>query len=389
MAGSEAGPNLRNARRRLRLSQSAAAGFIGTTRQSLAAFERGIRQPDLKQLVGLCNLYRLTPDELIGGARSAVRTDETPSFHARRNTAKDVTDLDREELTAFKAYLRQRRRSAQRPHFKRTPLEPVGHVVVKLTKDAEVESVAPVPIFALLARYGVEVRFTALGELAGALLLADDDEHPDGVLINSDQPYDRQRFSAAHELGHLVLGHERPASGRFESYLGRRFDTTEVHADQFASELLVPEKLLREKVRELPPNDGLPESVYRLASMFLVSFQAMSTRLAKLGALDPDDQNLLAKVKPGELGKKLELGKGEVGKKFRVQWLPTIARESLSSDWHRRADPDTVRLLQESAYSYYLGKVPEGEASDSPGGVYEKVGLWVASEYPIVASTRS
>lgn len=378
------GQNLRNARRRLRLSQSAAAGFIGTTRQSLAAFERGTRQPDLKHLVGLCNLYRLTLDELVGNARSAVRVMETPAFHARRNAIKDVTDLDREELAAFEAYLHQRHRSAPRPHFKHRPFETVGEVVRRVTEEAGLAGVAPVPIFALLARCGVEVRFTALGELAGALLLMDDDAHPDGVLINSDQPYDRQRFSAAHELGHLALEHEKPATGSFISYLGRRFDPAEVHADQFASELLMPTDLLRAKAAELPPKDPLPERVYRLASVFLVSFQAMTTRLAKLGALSPSDQELLAKVRPGEVGKRLELRKVDVGKKFRTEWLATIARESLPSDWHRRADPDTVRLLQESAYSYYVAHVPEGEAADSAGYVYEKVALWVALKFPII-----
>ncbi len=385
MVAPDAGQNLRNARRRLRLSQSAAAGFIGTTRQSLAAYERGARQPDLKHLVGLCNLYRLTLDELVGGARSALRVEQTPAFHARRNAIKDVTDLDREELAAFETYLHRRRRSAPRPHFKPRQFEPVGEVVARLSKEASIEGVAPVPIFALLARYGVEVRFTALGELAGALLVVDDDAHPDGVLINSDQPYDRQRFSGAHELGHLVLGHETPATGSFISYLGRRFDSTEVHADQFASELLVPTRLLREKAAELSAKDPLPDRIYRLASTFLVSFQAMTTRLAKLGALSPSDQELLDKVKPGEVGKRLELRKPDAGKKFGTQWLPTIARESLPKDWHRKADSDTVRLLQESAYSYYVAHVPEGEAVDSAGQVYEKAALWVAGEYPVIA----
>ena len=114
----------------------------------------------------------------------------------------------------------------------------------------------------------------------------------------------------------------------------------------------------------------------------------MVTRLAKLGALKPEEQQLLEKVKPGEVAKKIEPSHKEKGRPFRSQWLPSIASESLPTGWQRRADPDTVRLLQESAYAYYVRQVPEDEATDSAGLVYEKAALWVAREYPI-ASVRS
>jgi Zn-dependent peptidase ImmA (M78 family)/transcriptional regulator with XRE-family HTH domain len=384
MKESEPGRNLRAARRHLRLSQTAAATFIGTTRQSLAAFERGVRQPDLKQLLKLCNLYRLTPDELIGGTRSAVQPAVTPTFHARLNALKDVTELDRAELAAFDSYLQRRSRSAPRLPHAQQPFETIRGVVSRVMKDAGLHDTAPVPIFALLAKHGIEVRFTALGELAGALLVADDDEHPDGVLVNSDQPYDRQRFSAAHEFGHLVLGHKAHEGG-FVSYLGRRFEPTEVHADQFASELLVPAHVLAKKVATLSPSEPLAHRVYRLASAFLVSFQAMVNRLVNLGALKPEDREALDKVKPGTLAKALGPTKGG-GQEFRTEWLQTVARESLPTAWQGKADPDTVRLLQESAYAYYVGHVPEEAATDAAGLVYEKTALWVAREYPVVTS---
>lgn len=373
--------NLRAARRQLRLSQTEAAKFIHITRQSLAAFERGVRQPDLNHLLGLSNLYRLTPDELIGRVRSAVRPEDAPSFHARLNSLKEVSDFDRHELVSFDDYLQRRTRAVARPDFKLQPFDSIEVVVARLTKK-ELLDTTPIPIFALLARYGIEVRFTALNELAGALLIADKDR-PDGVIINSDQPYDRQRFSAAHELGHLILKHECPKAGAFVSHLGRRFDATEVHADQFASELLVPAPLLRERIKELPNAEPLAESVYRLAAAFLVSFQAMTLRLGRLGALKPEQRESLEKIKPGELAKRLAIPVR--GERFRRSWLPSIAREFLPSDWFRRAGPDTVRLLQETAYTHYIARVSEGAAIDSASIVYQQTALWVANTYPIVS----
>jgi hypothetical protein len=93
---------------------------------------------------------------------------------------------------------------------------------------------------------------------------------------------------------------------------------------------------------------------------------------------------MLAKVKPGELAKRLQLRAPDAGKRFRAQWLPAVAREALSPDWYDKADPDTARLLQESAYSYYIAHVAEGDATDTAGTVYEEAALWVAREHPIL-----
>jgi hypothetical protein len=263
--------------------------------------------------------------------------------------------------------------------FTRRPLETVQDTVTRLRDEYGVKDVAPVPIFALIAKLGIELRFTVLGELAGALLRSTEG-HPAGILVNSDQPFERQRFSAAHELGHQVLGH-RPKEDFFVSFLGRRFDPTEVDADNFAAELLVPTDLLQQKVKPVAEK-AVEEAVYRLAREFSVSFQAMTLRLSKLGALHPDQIASLEATKPTELAKRIALD----GKKshFDPSWLPTVARESLPSGWHVQAGPDTVRTLQESAYLFYLTKVPEGCAADSAGGVYEHVARWVANTYPIV-----
>jgi Zn-dependent peptidase ImmA (M78 family)/transcriptional regulator with XRE-family HTH domain len=373
------GRNLRASRRYLRLSQSVVADVLGTTRQAVAAFEKDQRAPNLTQLAGLANLYRLTLDELVGVQRSAIAPQVAPTILPRLNASAELGDDDRRELIAFKSYL-HRRPDRSTVQFEQSKLEPVTAVVRRLLKASGFEDATPVPVFALIAQFGVEIRFTALDSLAGALLLGDG--HPTGVLVNSDQPFERQRFSAAHELGHLLLGHE-PMSGSFLSFLGRRFEPEELDADAFAGELLIPTHLLTEKVGDFAGRP-IDESVYLLARTFAVSFQAMTLRLAKLGALRPDQQRKLDTVKPSEVAKRL--ASTEVAKTpFRSAWVATAAA-SLQDDWHESAGPDTVRMLQESAYLYYLTQVPEGNAADSAGGVYEQVAKWVAEKYPIVST---
>ena len=372
------GRNLRSSRRYLRLSQSVVAEVLGTTRQAVAAFEKDQRAPNLRQLAALANLYRLTLDELVGVQRSAIAPQLAPPILPRLNTTTELGDEDRLELIAFKSYLNRR---PPRPvvEFKQGKLETVSAVVHRLLTERGFSNATPVPVFALIAQFGVEIRFTALDSLAGALLLGDE-RHPTGILVNSDQPFERQRFSAAHELGHLLLGHE-PMDKSFLSFLGRRFEPEELDADAFAGELLIPTDLLIDKVKAFE-SGSIDESVYLLARTFAVSFQAMTFRLAKLGALRPEQQKKLDATKPSEVAKRLK--SAEITKApFRVAWVAKAAA-SLPKDWHEAAGPDTVRTLQESAYLYYLTQVPEGSAADSAGGVYEQVAKWVAEKYPIV-----
>jgi Zn-dependent peptidase ImmA (M78 family)/DNA-binding XRE family transcriptional regulator len=376
------GARLREARKHLRLSQSAVADFMETTRQTVAAYERGLRQPGLPHLIGMANVYRQTLDELMKSATSAIRAAQVPRFHARYNDEKTLTEHDRQELASFTDYLQQRPRTLEFT-FQREAFETVAQTVKRWREKMQVENDVPVPVFNLLARCGIEARFTALEKLAGALVVGDA-EHPHGVLVNTDQPRDRQRYSAAHEAGHLVLGHQAE-TGRFISYLGRRFNPVEVHADQFAAELLVPIGLLQKEIAKLP-DEEIPEKIYRLKTAFLVSYQAMATRLVKLGAVSPSAAVQATTERPSAIAKRLRLSSRHRQIQFQEVWLPELVKRNLPKDWHQRASAETVRLLQETAYHDYVQRVPDHQQADDAATVYRAVALWVARKYPLVAA---
>lgn len=123
-------------------------------------------------------------------------------------------------------------------------------------------------------------------DLAGMLINGGDQPI---IAVNSAHHKNRQRFTIAHECGHLVLQHTST------SHIDRTFevirrdatsstatDMSEVEANQFAAELLMP---LRFLVRDLP---GLgidfesDEKVALLAKRYGVSSQAMAYRIANL-----------------------------------------------------------------------------------------------------------
>lgn len=57
---------LRTLRRRQGLTQTEAANSVGVSRQALSNYERGLREPSLKSLIIMSDLYKVSLDELVG-----------------------------------------------------------------------------------------------------------------------------------------------------------------------------------------------------------------------------------------------------------------------------------------------------------------------------------
>ena len=68
-------------------------------------------------------------------------------------------------------------------------------------------------------------------------------QHHTYIFYDSSLPLARQRFTVAHEIGHLILGHVCP--GTTTSHIGVERDA-ETMANQFAARLLAPAAVLHE-----------------------------------------------------------------------------------------------------------------------------------------------
>jgi Zn-dependent peptidase ImmA (M78 family) len=94
--------------------------------------------------------------------------------------------------------------------------------------------------------------------------------------VDSSEPSVRQRFTAAHELGHFVLHRNEIGDSHSDNYLLRAEGLTnsqEAAANRFAADLLMPRNLISDAISE-----GTT-SVRDLARLFNVSEIAMSIRL--------------------------------------------------------------------------------------------------------------
>jgi Zn-dependent peptidase ImmA (M78 family) len=129
-------------------------------------------------------------------------------------------------------------------------------------------------------------------DLSG-FLLRDTRRNAAVIGVNKNHHPHRQRFTIAHEIGHLLLHNvdELHVDRRDALVVQKRDGTSstgavleEREANFFAAELLLPRTLLEQDLDAIAVLDD--EAVKRLASRYEVSVQAMTLRLVNLGILD-------------------------------------------------------------------------------------------------------
>ena len=151
---------------------------------------------------------------------------------------------------------------------------------------AEVKSVldeftqsAPVDVLGVAKRFGVHVYSAKLADKISGVLVRDPSYGSESgfvIFVDQDEPAYRQRFTAAHELGHFVL-HKDSIGDRVEdNYLLRSEGMTnkqEREANRFAAALLMPLDVIESEMA------SGNTTVSGLANAFNVSPTAMSIRL--------------------------------------------------------------------------------------------------------------
>lgn len=133
----------------------------------------------------------------------------------------------------------------------------------------------------LEAGFGVDVCITSLGD--GFDGLAASTGEAKLILVALTQVAFRQRFTIAHELGHLLAGDDQGVHLDPDIYSRpARRDQSEAAANAFAAALLMPETRLREAVRP-----GFDQAAFAgLALRLKVSPSALAIRLETLRLID-------------------------------------------------------------------------------------------------------
>lgn len=140
-----------------------------------------------------------------------------------------------------------------------------------------------IDIKSILAILGVPVEYKDLSNISGQLIESK-------IFINKNESQERQRFTMAHELGHIFQG-KYNAYRKEEEYSNDQ-EKDEIFANRFAAQFLMPRKLVIEYTERYIENEGfdpdqlnqetVDDIVAHLASELKVSTQAMGFRVKNL-----------------------------------------------------------------------------------------------------------
>lgn len=261
------------ARQLRRLSKLQLAQDIGVSNQSITHWEQGAHEPHPEHVTALVFRLRLPPT-FFQGERIDIIPPDLPSFRARRTMTAGVRDGALADGTvATQIISRDVNRRFKLPEcgLPRLDIDDDGiDPVTAATAVRKLWGLAGAPIknmIQLVESKGVEVYWIQRdSEKVDAFSLWLDGR-PFIFLNASCAAGERQRFSVAHELGHLVMHRSFMASGS----IAKKWKEIESEANAFASALLLPK---REFEAECPKYPVLSRFL-PLKARWGVSVQAM------------------------------------------------------------------------------------------------------------------
>jgi Zn-dependent peptidase ImmA (M78 family)/predicted secreted protein len=211
-----------------------------------------------------------------------------------------------------------------------------------------------IDVFSVISRLGATLMFQPLDKLLGAYLPGEEN----GVLITTQRPLRIQRFTAAHELGHLYLRHEPSLDDeeilRRSPFSGRvMVDRQEREADAFAATFLIPSWLvaiLLQRQGWSAASLADPLFAYQASLRLGTSYNATCYSFERHRIIDREQRARLLKVKPQEI-KRATLAGYEPSDWRGDVWLLTDQDEGVLIEGGRN-DLFVVRLRENSGAGY-------------------------------------
>ncbi|SRR6266487_195183 len=227
-----------------------------------------------------------------------------------------------------------------------------------------------IDIFDIIECDNLWLMFQPLRNLYGSYLPI---EGSAGILINANHPLNLQRYTASHEYGHFVLGHEGSLD-EAESIQPHRSEHNlqEAAAQSFAAYFLMPLQLVNTVLRRmglpLKPESIMPVEAYHFSLEVGVSYAAAVNHLATLKKIPWRVANELR-------GQELKITKAEIGLGTRPQDIHADVWELDESDSGRlinlRVNDEIHILLPEAPSTGYIWTVNKTIIADLRRGASE------------------
>lgn len=142
----------------------------------------------------------------------------------------------------------------------------------------------PIDIFKIIESCGVKYTKSELpDDISG--VFDNRDKNSPYIIVNEDQHPNRQRFSAAHELGHFILHSKQGMHVDRKSFYRNSKSSEglyhiEIEANRFAAEILMPTKMIKKDLMKFEDFlDTEDDMISELAKKYKVSATAMSFKI--------------------------------------------------------------------------------------------------------------
>lgn len=163
------------------------------------------------------------------------------------------------------------------------------------------EGLEQVDVFYSIHELDIAMLCKPLDGLLGAYFCSPDK----GIIVTTNRRLPIQRFTAAHELGHYWLEHEKSLDSEDSMKLARQgiagIPIQEIEAEAFASEFLLPKLLMVKTAKKFGWNlDDLknPEIVYQLSLRVGTSYDATRLALLENKIINLNDARKLKEIPP-------------------------------------------------------------------------------------------
>jgi Zn-dependent peptidase ImmA (M78 family) len=200
-------------------------------------------------------------------------------------------------------------------------------------------------------------------EVAGVLLRQADGES--FIAVNADFWPMRQRFTLAHEWGHIEAGH-RPRVEMITDIFGGPKDPQEIEANYFAAELLAPRRGLKQWLEEHElMSDVDAAAVAEMAMCFGISFPGACYRLERAGVIDAGHKKKLVATLKAE------------GRSYARRFESGQLQDALDTTWNAGAYPRTPQITSDYAARALEANLVDQEEYEEIIGTQDRLDAWL------------
>jgi transcriptional regulator with XRE-family HTH domain/Zn-dependent peptidase ImmA (M78 family) len=239
------GKRVAEKRKERKLTQSVLADAVGVTTAFISQIESGDRKPSYGLIIKICHQLDVPLEFILSGN---TKTGGDPTSKLLTSVLPHLDDVAKKRVIEYIFQLLGVKHFNEFPFFN-TP-EEYARYVISLCKFNDF----PVDVYRIAANLGVQIINADMKDEEGRLYK--NQENPLILLSNACEYHERNKFTVAILLGHLVMPwHLSQIFSRAKEKKSLDHDDPlEMEARQFAGELMLPGTIIKKDFKKIAPS---------------------------------------------------------------------------------------------------------------------------------------